>query len=590
MKKFITLIILLISIPSFSQLFVSGGSYVFTTNQFVFVKQSVNLSNNSNFYFRNDGQLLQGTTGVGLNTGLGNLSIYQEGTVNNFQYNYWCSPIGVPANVVGNANFGISLLNRPNSITSSTPATILPIGNYNGTANPLAIAPQWIWKYITSNIYGPNTGGWIGVHANPTIEPGLGFTMKGTSGTDGANNTGSAQRYDFRGLPNDGTIGNLVSNNNFTLIGNPYASAIDLNLFLLDASNSLLIDGSAYFWEQGVVNTHYIAQYQGGYGTYTSALGYIPATFYSYDGSGNQGSSVGTGNAFQRRFTPIGQGFMVRGVASGSVMMKNIFRVFRKEGVGFNSEFARTTNYFEEIPNVAGIDYTQVSKDYLPQIRIDAMYNNSGVRPTILGFSDVATDGVDYSMDGRSPSSEGVEFYYVLDNSPFEFVGCAVQFDIDKKIPIGFRNNVAEANYKVRVISTAFGFDDSQIVYIHDKLTDVYYNIKTGVFDMTLPIGDNRTRFEITFKESSLSGEEFFSDDFQLFASNNFLYIENGEFFEINHLKIYDVNGKLVLDKNNLGNHNHYRFDLNSFSDGIYIANVRSGNKKLNLKLIKRGN
>jgi hypothetical protein len=35
---------------------------------------------------------------------------------------------------------------------------------------------------------------------------------------------------------------------------------------------------------------------------------YVPATFYSYDGSGNSGGIAGL-EIFQRRFSPIGQGF-----------------------------------------------------------------------------------------------------------------------------------------------------------------------------------------------------------------------------------------------------------------------------------------
>lgn len=587
MRKLIILnLFLLFSGLITAQVVVKTNSFVFVDNEFVFIKQELNLNNNSDFYLRNNGQLLQGTNGLGLNTGLGNLSVYQEGTVNNYQYNYWCSPIGIPSNSVGNSNFGISLLNRPNSITSSTPATILAYPALNGVSSPLSIAERWIYKYVTSNSYAQ----WSYVGSATTIQSGLGFTMKGTSGTDGGNNIGSAQRYDFRGLPNDGTISNLVSNNNFTLIGNPYPSAIDLNLFLLDPTNASLIDGSAYFWEQGVVNSHVLAQYQGGYGTYTSALGYIPATFYSYDGSGNQGTSVGTGNSFQRRFSPIGQGFMVRGVASGSVVMNNLFRAYRKEGIAFNSEFAKinnTSNNFEEIPNVANIDYTQISKDYVPQIRIDAIYNDAGVRPTILGFSDSATDGFDYSMDGRSPSSETSSFYYALDDSQFEFVGSVVQFDINKKIPIGFRNNTV-TNFKIKVVSTSFGFDDSQIVYIHDKENNLYYDIKNGVFDITLPIGDNRTRFEITFKENSLYQEnQNIINDLQIFNNNNILFVENPKNRMIDNLMIYDITGKLILERVNIGDSNHFQIDLNEFSNGIYIVNLKSENSNIKLKMVK---
>jgi hypothetical protein len=72
----------------YSQVHVSSNSYIFVNNQFMYVKQDINLQNDSNFFLRNNSQLLQGTTGAGANTGAGKLSVFQEGTVNNFQYNY----------------------------------------------------------------------------------------------------------------------------------------------------------------------------------------------------------------------------------------------------------------------------------------------------------------------------------------------------------------------------------------------------------------------------------------------------------------------------------------------------------------------
>ena len=73
--------------------------------------------------------------------------------------------------------------------------------------------------------------------------------MKGTMGSDGYNPGGvelsannpynaspfvpSAQRYDFRGKPNDGNIGIDVADGKLTLTGNPYSSAINLNMFFV---------------------------------------------------------------------------------------------------------------------------------------------------------------------------------------------------------------------------------------------------------------------------------------------------------------------------------------------------------------------
>lgn len=606
MKKIILSTLgLLGSFTVFSQMYVSPNSYVFVNNQFVYVKQDVNLQNNGNFFLRNNSQLLQGTTGAGANTGAGKLSVFQEGTVNNFQYNYWCSPVGNASAVVGNEPFGITMLHQPNSVMGSTPATILPTNNYNGTASPLAIAPYWIWRFVTSNAYAQ----WAYVGSATGINAGEGFTMKGTSGTDATiahavenvqNNTGSKQRYDFRGKPNDGNMAIAVSAGNFTLVGNPYPSAIDLNAYLLDPANAALINGQAYFWEQVTVNTHILNQYQGGYGIYNPGTGiYTPAVFWSYDGLGNQGVSTGSGTVYQRRFSPVGQGFMVMGTANGNVTMKNSFRIFKKEGAGNQSEFARTgevsstdvydpnSEFFPEIPNVAGTDYTQIRKGTAPYIRIHAMYNNGGVRPTTIAFLDTATDGFDYGADGRSPSGEAAEFYYILPDMPHEYVATAVKFDIDKRIPVGFRCT-AQTNFKLQV-KDIVNFDANQNVYLHDKVTGVYYDIKNNIFDMTLPAGNNTTRFEVTFKNTDvvLNNPNETIESFTVYQNNQnaMLTVYNTLNKDITSLMMYDVTGKVVIEKNNLGTGDSYEFSTAGLSDGVYVVKAKT---KDNLDMSKK--
>ena len=146
----ITFLALLFHLVTNSQVFVSPNAYVFVNNQFVYITQNITLDSNGNFYLRNQSQLLQGTNGTGTNSGLGNLSIFQEGTVNNFQYNYWCSPVGIPSNTNSNSNFGITRIFRPTGLTTSSSATILPFNNLNGVANPLSIAQRWIYTFSNS--------------------------------------------------------------------------------------------------------------------------------------------------------------------------------------------------------------------------------------------------------------------------------------------------------------------------------------------------------------------------------------------------------------------------------------------------------
>ncbi len=318
MKKITLLILILATTKGIAQIYFSPNTNMYVKNEILYVTQDINLAAaTSNLYLRNNSQLIQGTTGASTNTGLGTLSVYQEGTADNFDYNYWCSPVGVPG-ASGNGNFGITMLGRPTTSIASTTAAVLPVSNWDGTSNPLAISPTWVYKLINANNYSQ----WVFVGGATTLLPGEGFSMKGTSGTDAidpegsgiTNNPGGAQRYDFRGKPNDGVITIPLGANNATLTGNPYPSAIHLNAFLLDSDNTAT-GGIAYFWQQDkTINSHTLINYRGGYGSYapinlTNNGTYVPATFNSYNGDGSLNTTgLTSASPVLRRYAPIGQG------------------------------------------------------------------------------------------------------------------------------------------------------------------------------------------------------------------------------------------------------------------------------------------
>ena len=343
------------SIQSYAQLSVSSGSYIYVNDQYVTVTQEVNLASNANIYLRNESQLLQKSVASSANTGLGSLSAFQEGTSNNFGYNYWCSPVGEPSASVGNSNFGITLLKRPTGLISFGGETITTGQNGSTTNTALNISSRWIYTLTTANQY----SSWNPKGSATTIGAGQGFTMKGVSGTDNTtvlsvqNNPGNNQRYDFRGKPNDGTIfipvGNSVAGGTgyteSTLTGNPYPSAINLNWFLLEnsgyivdyvtgtytLSNTPIINGTAYFWEhQKPATSHVLTSYVGGYGTYVpnnpsanSPGTYTSATWDTFNSDGSPNTTGGSsGLNYKRMFSPVGQGFVIKGaVASGTVEM-----------------------------------------------------------------------------------------------------------------------------------------------------------------------------------------------------------------------------------------------------------------------------
>ena len=607
MRKFIYLLatvsLFLFTNEISAQLYVSPNSYVFNRGAMVYVKQIVNLQNTGNIYLRNEGQLLQGTTGTSTNTGLGKVSVFQEGTVNNYAYNYWCSPVGNASAAVGNEDFGITMLNVPTTNIASTPATLTST-SYNGvsSAGSLTIASYWIFRYLSSISY----FSWLQSAALTNISAGQGFTMKGTMGTDATNvgetvvnNPGSGQRYDFRGKPNDGNITISVGLNNYTLTGNPYASAIDLNAFLTDPLNNT-IDGTAIFWEQDkTVNSHNIAQYRGGNGTYNGTTSvYTPATFYTYDLGGNQGSVFSNpNNIYQRRFSPIGQGFMVRGAAAGTAQMRNSYRVFVKEGVANSSQFERNANaatsinygYFDDIPNVAGIDYTQISRAPTPHFVVNTSLNNLAVRQTAICFLPTAIDGVDRA-DSKFPELEAnitTDMYLFLNNEPY--VHSTTSFDENKRFPIGFKNATTGLfTYTVKV-NEFINFDVPN-VYLYDNVTGLYYDIKNDFHEVILPPGIHNTRFEITFKNGEALGlVDDIKDNFIIVQNNpnQLISITNPNLLDVKSVILYDINGKLIFEKVNLGSKSNYEFSTSSISEGVYIVKLQTtDNKSLGQKII----
>jgi hypothetical protein len=592
MKKFtLLLFFFIISSKLFPQMNVKSDIYI--TNIGIYVKQNAQIQPTGNILLRNEAQMLQGSTGTSTNTGAGKLSVFQEGTGNAYQYNYWCSPVGNASATVGNENFGITMLNRPTTLINSSAAVTTTQTGLNGVSNPLAIEPYWIWKYLSSG----GTNDWIASTNTSTIGAGEGFTMKGTSGIDAStvagvqnNLDGSHQRYDFRGKPNDGNITiNVTAGLNYTLTGNPYPSAIDLSAFLFDATNST---GTAYFWESDkTVSSHSSVNYIGGYGTFTpisrGGTGiYVPATFFSYDTVGNPIDAVGVGQSYQRRFCPVGQGFMLQGQTTGTVIMKNLYRVFVKEGVANNSQFERqtTSNFLPNIENLSNTDYTSVSTLPVPQIRIKNQIGINGVQEMVLAFDSLATDNVDFGMDAPSPKdATEQELYFPLNNIPH--IVSVIDFDINKRIPVGLRNTDV-ATYKISVADMQ-NFS-VQNVYLHDKISDVYHDILNNFYEVTMPIGNNTTQFEITFTNSALAVENNLITNFDILQNNNnqTLNILNPKLIDIRVVDLFDISGKLIFEKSKLEISNSYKFSTAGLAEGIYIVKLISADGKTESKKV----
>ncbi len=568
---------MLVTTKSISQLYFSPNANMYVKNEVLYVQQDINLASGSNLYLRNNSQLLQGTSVASINTGVGVVSVYQEGTSDNFDYNYWCSPVGNASSAPGNENFGITMLSSPTSSIASTTAAILPASNSNGTSNPLAIASKWIYKLINANNYSQ----WVFVGGAATLPPGVGFSMKGSSGTDATdpegtgvtNNPGSAQRYDFRGKPNDGTISITLGINNATLTGNPYPSALHLNAFLLDPSNTAT-GGVAYFWQQDkTVNSHTLINYKGGYGSYSPvdlvSFGiYVPAFFSSYNGDGsvNTGGSS-SGIVINRQYSPIGQGFVISATANGTATFKNSHRIFIKEGTG-SSQFERQN---PKEKNAKKENSAKEAAEEVSHFKLNTIIDNQFTRQLALAFVPTATDEIDYGIDALNMDDAlPNDVTFLIENGSYVIQG--VNFEETKKIALTVKVT-ATASFKFS-IPEVVNFDNSQKIYMYDALDDSYHDIKNGTYQVTVAPGVYNDRFKITFKETTLGIGDYTAKKFFIIQDNSTskLRAENPANLNLKSFRLYDVSGKTVLSKKDLGTNQNYTFSTSGLRSGVYIT------------------
>tara|TARA_R110002033_G_scaffold82641_5_gene133482 strand:- start:690 stop:2567 length:1878 start_codon:yes stop_codon:yes gene_type:complete len=586
-------------------LFVANNSYLYAKDVVVFVNNDIRLDTpTSNLYLRGDAQLVQNSDTK--NSDEGKLSIYQNQTTGIYEYNYWCSPVGV-ADATSNLNvdFNGSSIHDPDDELdlANVTSTAYPFTyDYDGTAT--ALSSQWIFTLIDAEGYAD----WNKVFHIGDIETGYGFTLKGSPN---ANNV-----LDFRGRPNNGTISVSCSfdgtdnqpnsgklNYAETLTGNPYPSALDLKLFFANSANNQAdLSGEIFFWEQKVKNSHYLADYEGGYGVYTPGpLGdlsdngtYTVAAFEAYNGDGSSsGATTLNTTDFspnnKRRFAAVGQGFVIASnVNGGNAIFDNSMRVYFREDsnpTGDGSVFAKNENSKskqneEKIIPIShnGVDYKAIFENptIVPEIRLHTHINNTFYKENVIAFRESTPDNNTYNRfyDGRNINELSSDAYLI--SSEKQLAIKSINYDETATLPFGLKASQNNTSFSVKINKLNDVPTDVNI-YVFDNENNTYTDVKNGAFEINLDAGVYNNRFEITFsKNNSLSIDEALFDDLKVFQNNTIsqLKVFNPKSINIKTFSLFDVSGKQVLNDNSISNKKQLIYSTKTFSDGVYIAKL----------------
>ncbi len=497
------------------------GSSDLTVNTGITLEVANGIENNGTITVLNGGSILQTESG-NTNSGSGNYEVRRNTGFlqDDTRYQYWSSP-------VQNATMGSAF---PGSNTTD------------------------FYYFNESNQT------WTTQSASATMTPGRGYITTGTIGITTNNET-----RDFDGQINNGPITlatSNVSNGDNILVGNPYPSAINNQLFI-NANPELL--GTLWFWN------HSTEQNGGGSSGTNNQADY--ATWTSL------GSTGGTDGTLPDDYIQSAQGFFVQAISSNpSVSFANSQRVG-----GNNLQFFKNTTI--ETRNRAWLAITNDSNDF---------------NQILVGFATDATDGFDRLYDGKKfKAHPRVSLYSVAGSDQFSIQALAKpSINGTKRIPLGVDAWIT-GDYTI-YLDSLNNWGNNLSLVLEDAKLHTSINLKEqSSYTFTVDsIGSIQDRFYLNVTRSlsdnhdggiELPDSSDVSTNVGNIETNNFnIYSLDQELIldgdtEIKHLSLYDVSGRLVLE--NSINATSARIPVNL--NGIYLVHITFEDNKVAIHKLK---
>ncbi|MES2852414.1 MAG: LamG-like jellyroll fold domain-containing protein, partial [Bacteroidota bacterium] len=522
----------------------------------------------------------------------------QQGQKNSFNYNYWSSPVSIQGGL-NNSPYAIANILKdgtdsliPNSINFDDGAFFADV-----VSSPIKISNRWLWSYnsqtLNSNTDLNDYHQWKYVGSTGLIKTGEAYTMKGTGGIAPIT---ALQNYVFIGKPNSGTITLSLPYDQTYLVGNPYPSALDADEFIRDnlaARNALgknVFNGALYFWDHfGLSNNHYLAEYEGGYATYTLMGGVAGIADSSLTGTG-------AGTKVPERYIPVAQGFFVDAyldsdlsgtmipttVDGGNLIFKNSQRVFVKESAG-NSLFMKTIGTTKSSAKGSDVETETRSK-----IRLGFDSSIGAHRQLLLGADSNTTAMFDIGYDAPMFDLSVNDMFWEINN--IEYVIQAVtDFNENQVIPLGLTVGT-EGKIKIK-IDALENISGTTQIYIHDNITGIYHDIRTSDFTISLAVGEYRNRFSLRFTNKTLDVDENnLNDGLIVLYSNNYkvLIIQNKALDStVNEVRLFNILGQAVANwdvKNEI--QTRIQIPIKNLSSGVYIVKLKTSKGDYSKKII----
>jgi hypothetical protein len=193
-----------------------------------------------------------------------------------------------------------------------------------------------------------------------------------------------------------------------------------------------------------------------------------------------------------------------------------------------------------------------------------------------VGYVTGATNGFDSAFDGVSlDSNKYIDFYSVNDNKNFVIQGRALPFDKTDKVPLGYKTSI-EGTFEIS-IDQADGILANESVFVEDKVKGVVVDLKKGAYSFSTSIGTFNDRFVLRFtnNDSVLNVIDAAVLDKPVIVSVQNHQIKINSFDKImDKLMIYDLNGRLLYENENVNSNEFIIPDFNSSEQFLIVQTL----------------
>ncbi len=342
--------------------------------------------------------------------------------------------------------------------------------------------------------------------------------------------------------PNNGniTLAMTTALNGYNAVGNPYPSTLNIDDFI--EANTITnnnIDGTLYFWRK--TND---ASNPTSYSTRTT-LGITSGNTHNYPDD--------------NLMSP-GQGFIVKAI-SNSLNFTNAMRV------------ANTTNQFFRTK--------QIERN---RIWLNLSKGTTAVNQMLVGYMTGATSGIDKGIDGKYCNDSPTALNSVVSNEELAIQGRSLPFDTADTVPLAFKTDVA-GDYAIAIDHVDGLFSGSQDIYLVDSKTGTETNLKTSSYSFTATAGVDNARFTLTFQKTLKVDASVFNDKSVIVYKNNGVIYVNSGAKTISNVKVFDIQGRLIAERNNVKANTTSFLNLKSSNQVLIVKVTTDDNLVLSKKV-----